>query len=701
MGHSKHGSAFDSGLRSRPWVMSGLGSAPFPITTKNPEVQRWYNQGNALLHNFWFEEAERSFRWCHKLEPDNAMVYLGLARCGLNWFTLGSLSPDSKRYQDFLSEAVKRKHTVSHREQLYIEAWEKSCLVPGAKPVEEIIKHLSQIVILYPSDLEAKALLGLFNIGQGSPVANDALLRGILRAAPMHPGAHHAMIHNWDGVNPEQAINSCELYGKAASGAGHSLHMPGHIYSKVGMWHEAAIAMDSATRVELSYMNKRLALPYETWNYAHNRDYLCYIQEQLGRAEESIRGAKDLIAAPVPTAMNPRDTFWTQFSLYRALIKFEKWTEILDGKTLKPVTGPQEVLFRNTIEVLALTKTGRLEDAKKKFAVVKVLLAAMMKAEGAQEAGAFAHTPAQISAAEAWLRIAEGDRPGGITILKAAAYQESKQRESKQYANDPPSEPWPIVRLLGDALADGGDHRAAIDAYEQALAQEPNDGWSLAGLAKSHHALGERDKARAYAGQLMAVWSGADKGLRQMNEVLALNRGAKSSPKTPRPEREYNPAKLDRLGPSNWAPFAAPKLEAMGADGKPIRLEDFRGKNVVLVFYLSDQCVHCVEQLAMLNGKADEFEASNTVLLACSSDAPERNKVNQLASLKLNLLSDRDHENARRYASYDDFENMELHSTILIDSEGRVRWKHTGGDPFTNMDILLAEINRWGKKPAK
>jgi len=58
--------------------------------------------------------------------------------------------------------------------------------------------------------------------------------------------------------------------------------MPGHIYTKIGMWHEAAIAMDSATRIELRYMNDRLALPFETWNYPHNRNYLCYIQEQLG-----------------------------------------------------------------------------------------------------------------------------------------------------------------------------------------------------------------------------------------------------------------------------------------------------------------------------------------------------------------------------------------------------------------------------------
>lgn len=698
-GHSKHGTAFDAGLRSKPWVMEGLGNAPFPITAKNSEVQRWYDQGNALLHNFWFEEAERSFRWCHKLEPENAMVYLGLARCGLNWFTLGSINPGSKRYLDFLAEAVKRKDGLPERERMYIEAWEKSCLVPGVKPVEVMVRQLSNIVIKYPKDLEAKALLALFNIGTGSPVANDSLMQEILKVAPMHPGAHHARIHNWDGLNSDQAIDSCELYGKAAPGAGHSLHMPGHIYSKVGMWHEAAIAMDSATRVELSYMNNRLALPYETWNYAHNRDYLCYIQEQLGRANESIQGAKDLIAAPSDPEMNPADAYWTQFPLLRALVKFERWSEILDGKTLKPVKEPFGELMRGGAEILALVKMDRRFEAREKLRALQASFEQMKNDKSPQAALPPDFTmPGIIRVAEAWLKLVEGDRLGGLTILMAAAEEERKAREERKYANDPPFDPWPIMRLVGDTFAMSGDHRAAVEAYSKSLEQEPNDAWSLAGLAKSWNALGDKSKARDFAGQLMAVWSGADNGLPLMKEVLALNLNAKATPKTLRPERTYVPSQLAHYGPSNWTPFAAPKLAVTDSEGKPVKLEYFRGKNVLLVFYLTDTCVHCVEQLSLINSKAADFEAADTVLLAVSSDTPEKNKANQLASFKLTLLSDKNHENARRFASYDDFEDMELHSTILIDREGRVRWKRTGGDPFMKVDYLLAEIARWGVK---
>src|SRR5262249_25263310 len=83
LGHSQHGEAFDTGPRAKPQFLDGIGVTRMPITTKNPEVQRWFDQGNALLHSFWDYEAERAFRWCLKLEPDNAMAYWGLARASM------------------------------------------------------------------------------------------------------------------------------------------------------------------------------------------------------------------------------------------------------------------------------------------------------------------------------------------------------------------------------------------------------------------------------------------------------------------------------------------------------------------------------------------------------------------------------------------------------------------------------------------
>jgi len=205
--HSAHGAAFDTGPRQKPWVMEGIGVAPFPITARNPEVQQWFNQGNALLHSFWFYEAERSFRWCLKLEPENAMAYWGLAR-----------ATDGGRAADFLREAVRRKNKVTERERLYIEALE-AVLLPD--PVRDTaanrndrelrraeMKKLETLCVKYPDDMEARALLAEVTMGD-SRYGAELIIREILARQPNHPGAHHYRIHNWDYHEPEQALASC------------------------------------------------------------------------------------------------------------------------------------------------------------------------------------------------------------------------------------------------------------------------------------------------------------------------------------------------------------------------------------------------------------------------------------------------------------------------------------------------------------
>jgi hypothetical protein len=337
LGHSAHGTAFDSGPRQKPWIMEGIGEAPFPITTKNPEVQKWFNQGNAMLHSFFFYEAERAFRWCLKLEPDNAMAYWGLANAA-----------QGERASDFIREAVKRKNNVTERERLYIEAAEASLLPkPGSfkrddpaaseEQRRESIKKYETLCLKYPGDMEARAYLALSNMGQDR-YGTELMLREVLAKEPNHPGAHHYRIHNWDYHEPEQALQSCRRYTELVPNIGHAQHMPGHIYSIVGMWNEAAISMDSATRVEKRYMQESLTFPFNNWNYGHNRNYLSYIQEQLGMVDAAIFGALQLIDAPLDPAENSDNWRSSQsfglFALARALVRFERWDEILDGKTI-------------------------------------------------------------------------------------------------------------------------------------------------------------------------------------------------------------------------------------------------------------------------------------------------------------------------------------------------------------------------------
>jgi len=708
MGHSKHGSAFDTGLRQKPWRMEGIGKAHFPITTKVPEVQEWFDQGNALLQSFWYEEAERSFRWCLKLDPDCAMAYWGMARCGLSWSTGLNDFPDVKRYKDFLKEAVRRKDSVTPRERMFIEAWDAAMRADGPERVKTLNKRLQELVVQFPEDLEAETLLAMFSIEAGNPVGTEMIVRDILQKAPDHPGAHHTRIHNWDGPLAEQAIASCQAYGRVAPGIGHANHMPGHNYSKIGMWHEAARSMDAATRVELRYMNERLALPFETWNFAHNRNYLCYIHEQLGMAEASLQGARDLLAAPREPARGADPQYGTYsegFTAHlRALIKFERWDDILEPDAIQWGDTDLDKLRRAYVETLAYTGQGKTVDARARLNELKELLKASLEKEKGKDKGNdnIGESPfgMQMAIAEGLLCAAEGDLLDATRFLTDAAAIEKRQRDRDMYINDPPEMAWPANRLLGDVYLRSGDFKLAIEAYERALKQERNDAFSLAGLAQAYFKSGDREKATECAGRFAYVWSGCDAGLRWKAEVDALGLNVAPLAQTPAPERPYTIEAQSDIGPLNWEPFEAPKLDCLDPDGKPVKLEDFRGKNVILVFYLSDECPHCVEQLISMNGRAADWDDENAVVLAVSSLSPERNKSSQkLAKLSIHLLSDRDHVNARRFTSYDDFEEMELHSTILIDAKGRVHWKRTGGDPFTDMEFLLQSLRRMNGKP--
>jgi peroxiredoxin len=695
-GHSAHGSAFDTGLRQRPWRMEGIGSTHFAVTSKVPEVQTWFDQGNTLLHSFWFEEAERSFRWCVKLDPDCAMAYWGLAATSLNWFSEPALdSPEARRGLEFLKEAVRRKAAATPRERMYIEAWDTAFTGENKERFPVLVRELQKIVLACPDDVEAKALLALYSTGPSSGYATELVIRQVLEREPDHPGAHHYRIHDWDGVSTELALESCRRYGQIAPNVGHANHMPGHNYSKLGMWHEAAFSMDAATRVELRYMNERMALPFETWNYAHNRNYLCYIQEQLGLEQAALAGARALLAAPRDPDRN-KDGDHGAFeqglqALVRCLIKFERWTEILKPGTIPWRDIPGDKATRAFAETLARVGTGDLVEARSRLSELR----AAAKSQEEKDKGWSLELTLAADAAEGVLRAAEGDVLEGTRLLLQAAAAEQKKRADDTYRNDPPPYPWPALRVVGDVYLAHGDLRLAAEAYERALKAEANDAFALSGLARARHALGERDAATRAAGRLAYVWSGAAPGLRWRTAVDELGLKAEPVAETPAPERQYRVELLAGVGPVNWEPFAAPRLECLDASGAPVRLEDLRGKNVLLVFYLGEECVHCVEQLIAIDKKAADWSAANTVVLAVSSAPPEKNqRAQKIGDLSIRLLSDKDHANARRFTSYDDFEDMELHSTILIDAQGRVRWKRTGGDPFADVDFLLKEIQR-------
>ncbi len=688
LGHSHLGEPFNVGPRQKPWAMEGIGKVHFPITTKSQEVQKWFDQGVTLLHSFWDYEAERAFRWCLKLEPENAMVYWGLARAS-----------GDKRSEEFMRQAVKRKNTVTERERLYIEALEA---VVSRDPLRdrgddyaqrnrESRKFLETICVKYPEDMEARAMLALAGMGD-SRYGTERIIREILDKQSDHPGAHHYRIHNWNYHEPEQALASCRRYAQIAPGVGHALHMPGHVYSTAGMWHEAAISMDSATRAEKRYMLDRLTFPFNNWNYGHNRAYLSYIQEQLGMVEAAIFGARQLIDAPLDPDHNADNGYSSHSqgirAMLRALVKFERWQDLLKSKTIPWRDIFMDRMNKAYAEARAHLGLGDRDNTEKSFAAHAALKPEIEKNKNFERIY-------QIQATElkARLALAKGETLQGLALLAEAA---GKQYDMQKGDNDPPGYPEVLYNALGRAYLDADSPALALKAYEKALTLTRNDIFALAGLVETYHRLGRDKEAGQMLSRLQFTASGADKGSKLIDRALAA--GVRAEPKDNSPERQRNylETSLSRFGPNTWEPFPAPALDAVDHEGKRVSLADYTGRNVILVFYLGRECLHCMKQLGDLNAKKSEWERLGATVLAISGNAPEENAKN-LASINLaavRLLSDKSFDNARRYRSYDDFEEMELHSTILIDRKGRVHWARTGGEPFSKMDFLIKQLER-------
>ncbi|HMS17062.1 MAG TPA: redoxin domain-containing protein, partial [Planctomycetota bacterium] len=669
--------------------------------------------GVSLLHGFWYYEAERSFRWCIKLDPECAMAYWGLAQ---------SVEGPEGRADLLLAEAVKRKHTVSERERLWIEAWidaqapwldgrfERLSKPPSPTGPDsrdnKLLERLEHIVLRYPDDLEAKAFYILSSLWTGSRVANEALIQQVLAQAPEHPGAHHYRIHNWDDSEEGGvALQSCKVYGVIASEVGHARHMPGHVYSGLGMWREAGIWMESATRLELRQMRDKGLFPFDYWNYAHNRNYLAYIQEQQGLVEQALIGARTLLASPTnpPRRLKdknekadvpPVDFVQDQgmSALLRALLKFERWDEILREGAIPWPEGEAYVIQRAYAEALA--HLGKADLAK---ALERAKKLDDLSRNGKDEAEK-SLARRRFREVDALLRVRMGRTLEGLTELELLAREQAlKFREE----DDPPDDRGVLYGFLGELHLELGNPGLARTCFEKHLKLVRNDGFALSGLARAHAALRQTAEGARAWGRLRYVWARADVGLRWFESARALGLESEPIDESPEAQRDYDSAALATEGPITWEPFAAPELDALDASNQRVRLGDFRGRNIVLVFYLGGSCVHCVEELAALAKKSKEFAALDTTLIAVSADAPgDLSKPLAFSGLDLRLLSDSDHANARRFRAWDDFEDMALHATVLIDREGRLRWARVGGDPWDDAEFLVREIKSWSRPAA-
>ncbi len=354
--HSKHGEAFDEGPRQAAVLMLGTGKIHFPITTQSKEAQQFFEQGVGQLHGFWYYESERSFRQAAALDPEAAMPFWGMAMANLN---------NEKRAKAFVAAALLRKHTASAREQAWIETlrhfYNEAADDKRDKKQRALdyISDLETIVQDNPNDIEAKAFLAwkIYDANGLAPITSkqavDTILDQIFAAQPDHP-AYHYRIHLWDSSKPKLALGATALCGQVAPGIAHMWHMPGHTFSKLKRFDDAAWQQEAATRCDHAYMIRSLVLPDRIHNYAHNEEWLIRTWNEQGRASDGIALAKALIENPRHPELNNLDKQSTSASYGRTrlldtLVLWELWPQLLqlnDSPYLQPVVQTRHEVAR-------------------------------------------------------------------------------------------------------------------------------------------------------------------------------------------------------------------------------------------------------------------------------------------------------------------------------------------------------------------
>ncbi len=717
-GHSAHGEAFNEGPRQAAYFMGDTGDVHFPITTSSREVQEFFDQGVGQLHGFWYFEAERSFRHIAALEPSCAMAYWGMAMANVN---------NRRRAEGFVREAVRWKEAVSPRERLWIESLEHFYLgdeKDDKKRRRRRIRDLEEIIHQYPDDIEAKAFLAMAIYQSrrhhpiGSHQAVDALIQQVLDAQPMHP-AHHYRIHLWDYEKSKRALASAALCGQSAPGIAHMWHMPGHIFSRLRRYAEAAWQQEASARVDHAQMRRDRVLPDQIHNFAHNNEWLIRNLNHLGRVREAVDLAKNMIELPRHPKYNfpakrGSSAFYGRRRLMETLVRYELWEEILrlaDTVYLEPSKGEADQIQRQTALALAAYHQQDVDGIRAAKKPLESLLQKKRQkrfadAEQAEEAGKEKKKSARDVAqdmAEAMLKHSGsiGNVQSALAELDALiAILENRLQSAKEHLAKTKRIPKERLAKLHLRL---GDTDKAVDLIRQAKESAPRQAQILASAVEVFHAAGKQEEAALAFKELQEVSASLDLDAPIFQRITALTpelgvdqnwrqSGQASADAGKRP-------KLANLGPFRWSPWRAPGWNLQTARSGQRQLSDYRGKPLLLLFYLGYGCAHCVEQLNEMKPRVREFADQGVAIAAVSTESlPELrdslDKSELLGDISFPLFSNADLSVFKEYRAFDDFENTPLHGAFLIDGKSFVLWQDISYEPFTDIDFLLKESRR-------
>ena len=536
--------ADDEGHHHEEMTEVQLGTVHFPSSCA-PAVQKPVERGVAMLHSFWYEEAEKEFQQIEKDDPQCAIAHWGVAMS--LWHQLWN-HPDMAVLERGGAELKTARslhsgtHAATSRERDYISALSVFYAHP-ARPYEKRVagysKAMEKVSQRNSDDHEAAAFYALSLLAAEPDHDNTkayrlkaaAMLEKLFAEEPNHPGVAHYLIHTYD--RPDMAklgLPAARKYAQLAPAAPHALHMPAHIFARLGLWQDdidSNVASVAATRKEAA-----MHMGGEGHQF-HALDFLVYAYLQTGREQEAQTIIDEVRAMPPMHDMYGMGFDPTQFALSAFpasyALELHHWNE---AAQLAPVAGAsdsdQSVTF--TARAIGAARSGKVEQARKEVAQLEAMQKKLEPGKK-KDQGEYEIVTDELTVARAWLAYAEGKHDDAVSLLRTIADKEKGEAEASQGIH--------AHETLGDMLLEANHPDEALVEYEASLKNDPGRFDSLYGAARSAEAAHKNDKARDYYAQLLANCNGSQseraelKYAREEMDKLALVSAGRSAVASP------------------------------------------------------------------------------------------------------------------------------------------------------------------------
>ena len=512
-------------------LLEGLGSYEFPVTTDVPEVQRWFDQGLMLTFGFNHDAAERSFLKAAELDPECAMCWWG-ASLVLGPHVNGGMDPaNHAKAWTRLQRAIELSPQASAREQAFIRAlsarYAENPLADRRTLDEAYAAATGRLVAERPDDLDAavlhaEALMDLqpwdYYDAELKPKGHTAeivaTLESVMARNPDHAGALHLYVHAVEAsADPQRGVVAADRLRSLIPGSGHLVHMPAHIYARVGRWKDAMTANEVAIAADNRYLDmcRGNAQGLYPLGYVPHNHHFLWFAASMGGASKLAREAALHTAERVnlPELMRTPgfeglQHYWMTPWFDR--VRFGRWDEIESLPNPAPDL-PYVTAIWNYARAMAAVRKGRVEDAAKYHEALAAIaadpkIATLMVWERYPLSLA---TGIAERTVRAEIALARDDTAAAI-----AALEEAVRIEDTIPYDEPPGWHSPVRQTLGAVLLAAGQPGEAEAVYREELRRNPDNGWSLYGLQQSLLARGATVEAGAVAERFAAAWTEAD-----------------------------------------------------------------------------------------------------------------------------------------------------------------------------------------------